>query len=157
MPQATDTSTDHGQAYGDWVAPKYDGALLVWPEAASLPDTARENRKRLDAADHVRIGHKSLPQWRTMLRSSDALVVATGHQTELHHVGVWVKNVVAHATAEAVDGQAVHWAVDTDSPKHLTLKWPGFASPISQGENIASAAWTSRIEPADREHLASLL
>ena len=52
-------------------------------------------------------------------------LIATGHQAELHHPGVWVKNVVIHAAAERIGAKSIHFAVDTDAPKHLVYRWPG--------------------------------
>ena len=120
MTQAATHSTDHGQAYGDWVAPKFDGALLVWPDAVLLPEVARDNRQHLDAADHVQFAGRSLPDWRRSLRHGDNLVIATGHQAELHHVGVWIKNAVTVAVAEACGGVAEHVVVSTDAPKAVS-------------------------------------
>ena len=60
-----------------------------------------------------------LPQLRRRVRQwvghqdDSRPLVACGHQTELYHPGVWVKNVVIDAAARALDGQAVHVALDT--------------------------------------------
>ena len=146
MPELTsetsETSSDHGQRYGDWAAPKYDGALLIWPAAETIADLARRNRAALDAAETVTIHGTPLPELRRQARDyvghrdGDAPLIATGHQCELHHPGVWVKNAVACAAAEACGGVAYHFAVDTDSPKHLKLRWPGFAMPITDDARV---------------------
>ncbi len=153
-------SSDHGQAYGQWIAPKSDGDLLVWPDAASLADTAKETRRALDAA-LVALLDRPLGEWRTEMRSflgaGDGPVVMTGHQSELHHPGVWVKNAVIHAVAEAAGGSAWHVAVDTDAPKHLKLRWPGFVGKISDDPRLHGAAWTGQLEPPTPAHLDELL
>lgn len=156
------SDTAHGQAYGHWVAPKTDGALLIWPQADQLARHARENQARLDAADHVSIGGVSLPELRKSARAfvghdGDAPLIATGHQCELHHPGVWIKNAVTAAVAEAGGGSGFHFAVDTDAPKHLKLKWPGFAASISDDLHLNGAAWTGLLDPPTPEHLDKLL
>ena len=154
--------TSHAQAYGDWKAPKYDGALLIWPDAPRLPEIACENRVRLDGADHVRIHGRPLPEVRREARvfvghRTDAPLIATGHQCELHHPGVWVKNAVICAVADACGGAAYHVAVDTDAPKHLKLKWPGFEGPITDDPFLHGAAWSGLLEPPAPDHLEMLL
>jgi len=41
-------------------------------------------------------------------------LIATGHQTELHHPGVWAKNALIDAVAGKLGGRAFHFAVDTE-------------------------------------------
>jgi hypothetical protein len=154
--------TDHGQTYGDWIAPKHDEALLVWPEASTLGEVARQNRAMLDAADHVTFAGTPLPELRRGARQflgvGDGPVVMTGHQCELHHAGVWVKNAVIDAVASACDGTAVHVAVDTDAPKHLMFRWPGLERPLraSDDPRLHGVAWTAQLAPPTPQHLATL-
>ena len=163
MPELTSvTSSDHGQQYGDWAAPKFDGALLIWPAADSVGGLAKQNRAALDAAEAVTIHGTPLPELRRQARAyvghrADAPLVATGHQCELHHPGVWVKNAVACAAAAACGGVAYHFAVDTDSPKHLKLRWPGFSKPITDDLRVNAAAWTGLLEPPSPAHLEVLM
>ena len=35
-----------------------------------------------------------------------------------------MKNALIDAVATKLVGQALHFAVDTDAPKHLALRWP---------------------------------
>lgn len=161
MPDAADAQP-LDQAYGHWVAPKYDGALMIWPEAATLADVAEANRRQLDAAA-VTIHGRALPEWRQIARAfvghrAEAPLVATGHQCELHHPGVWVKNTLINAVAEKAGGEArcLHLAVDLDAPKHLKLKWPGFEAPITDDDRIHSAAWSGLLDPPTPAHLATL-
>ena len=152
------------QTYGDWSAPKYDGALMVWPDPPTLAATAEANRRALDAADHVVIHGRALPEWRRETRAFlghdlDAPLVATGHQCELHHPGVWVKNAVINAVADAAGAgaAALHLAVDTDAPKHLKLRWPGFSRPITDDSRLLGAAWSGLLDPPTPGHLDGLL
>src|SRR4051812_34552595 len=95
--------------YADWKAPDEDGQLLVWPEPADLLRETRENHKRL-AASQIPIQNVPLNELRRRQREfmghgdADRPLVATGHQTELYHPGVWVKDALSNAVARAVGG-----------------------------------------------------
>lgn len=120
--------SDGGWAgYADWKAPKGDGEVLVWPGREGMETAVREARGRV-ARGAAWLG-VPLDEVRRRTRAflgvgGDEPLVVTGHQTELHHPGVWVKNAVIHALAERWSGRAMHLAVDTDQPKHLTLRYP---------------------------------
>jgi hypothetical protein len=135
-------------AYPDWKAPQADGASLIWPGPAKLLQDTLDNHYRLSRADHVHIQNASLPHLRKQARESighdDAVpLIATGHQTELHHAGVWAKNPLMDTVAARLSGQAYHLAVDTDAPKHLSLRWPGRALPLTDDPAVSSAAWSA--------------
>lgn len=51
-------------------------------------------------------------------------IIATGHQPEFHHAGVWIKNHLAARLARAVGGASLDLVVDNDVPKHLCLMMP---------------------------------
>jgi len=53
-----------------------------------------------------------------------APVIATGHQPELFHAGVWIKNFLAFRLAQLLGGSSVNLIVDNDIPKHLGLVAP---------------------------------
>lgn len=70
-----------------------------------------------------------LAQVRADLRRALALpesrpIVATGHQAEYFHAGVFAKTVAAHALAERAGGTAVFVTVDADLPKTQRLVLP---------------------------------
>lgn len=147
--------------YGTWKAPAEDGALLIWPNARTLLQQTIDNGKRLRAANDIRIQNLSLPEIRQRLRAfigidGDAPLIATGHQAELHHPGVWAKNVLINAVAGKLSGQAFHFAVDTDAPKHLSLRWPGGAEPLSDDPRADAAAWSGLLEPPTPAHLQQI-
>lgn len=179
-----------GSGYGDWKAPKEDGAVLIWPavSAERLGNLARENRASLDASG-VKVSGVPLGEVRRRVREyvglGDELAIVTGHQTELHHPGVWVKNIVICRVAEAISrsggkgpgARAVHLAVDTDQPKHLVLRYPvraGSSRAGADGSEVAaarelavtddpgmkggvtSAAWTGRVWGPGALHVAEL-
>ena len=149
----TDADTSHGQAYGDWSAPKHDGALLVWPEAGTLGGAAARNAQLVDQAGELQFAGLTLRELRDLARRfvghDSGPLILTGHQSELHHPGVWVKNAVI----DAVPGNALHVAVDTDQPKHLALRWPGVALPVTDDPRLRSAAWAGLLDPPSPAHL----
>ena len=155
---------DKGQAeiaYGSWSAPDEDGGLLIWPEPARIIELAQHSVAFLPYQD-VALGGVPLPELRAAARQAvgregDGPLIATGHQCELQHPGVWIKNAVMCAAAEACGGAALHIAVDTDAPKHLKLKWPGFSAPITDDPRANSAAWSGLLAPPTPGHIEYLL
>jgi hypothetical protein len=148
--------------YADWKAPDEDGQLLIWPDAAALLRETRENHRRLAASD-VRIQNVPLNELRRRQRhwightADDQPLIATGHQAELYHPGVWVKDVLINTVARRVGGQPWHFAVDTDSPKHLHLRWPGASMAITDDPRMNGAAWTGLLEGPTPAHVDELL
>jgi hypothetical protein len=56
---------------------------------------------------------------------SDATpLIVTGHQPELFHPGVWVKNFASYELARRHDGVSLHLIVDNDSVKKTTVRVP---------------------------------
>ena len=154
-------TTPAPHAYADWKAPREDGQILIWPAPATLLAQTLANHKRLSQADHVLVQNVPLAELRRRQRQwihhDDARpLIADGHQTELHHPGVWVKRVVAHQAASRLGGAAAHFAVDTDAPKHLQLRWIGGAEPVTDDPDVTKAEWTGLLDapsPAHVEHL----
>ncbi len=152
MPTAQET-------YPDWKAPAKDGEVLLWPEPMRFLEDARDNHRMLHAADDVLVQGVPLAELRRRQRhwightDDERLLIATGHQTELHHPGVWAKNALIHAAATAGGGEAYHFAVDTDEPKHLALRWPGYSSPITDDPELTQAAWCGLLASPSPRHL----
>jgi hypothetical protein len=148
--------------YPDWKAPAEDGQTLVWPEPRDMLAQARENQRRLGGAESVKLQGVPLAELRRKQRAwighaDDAQpVVASGHQAELYHPGVWVKDVLANALAQRLDGQRYHFAVDTDSPKHLNVRWPGYAEPLTDDAALTTAAWGGLLDAPSPAHVADL-
>src|SRR2546421_11695071 len=124
------TSSPPPPTYPDWKAPCEDGQILIWPEPVKLLSDTRENHRRLAEAD-ARIQNAPLSELRRAARAwighNDEAqpLIADGHQSELHHPGVWVKRVLSRFAACRLRGSAAHFAIDTDAPKHLMLRWLG--------------------------------
>ncbi|MDB5289385.1 MAG: hypothetical protein JWL69_626 [Phycisphaerales bacterium] len=144
--------------YDRWKAPSEDGQTLIWPPAPQLLADTQENHRRLSAAHSTLMQNVPLPEVRARMRlwlghdNNEAPLFATGHQAELHHPGVWVKNVLIDAAANKADGRAVHFAVDTDEPKHLQLRWPGGSVPLTD-ESHPKAEWSGLLPAPSPAHL----
>jgi hypothetical protein len=147
--------------YADWKAPAEDGRVLLWPERDELLRDTEHNLRRLNGADSVLVQGVPLAELRRRMRAwvghsdNDRPLVAMGHQTELYHAGVWAKNALVDAAAVKLGGRAVQFAVDTDEPKHLKLKWPGGGVPITDDDTPAEwAALLAAPSPAHLAHVA---
>jgi hypothetical protein len=129
-------------------APSHDGGLLAVPPLDQTPALLAEDRARLEgwsydfqgrsasrlrlmtrrqvweaaAAYHQRMGLEPVP---TLACGDEAdLLLATGHQPELFHPGVWAKNFAVAAMAERVAGRALNLIVDNDVPRSPSIRVP---------------------------------
>lgn len=148
--------------YADWKAPASDGQTLLWPDRHALFEQTRQNAARLRRATHVKIQNAPLPELRQRMRDwighreIDKPLIATGHQTELYHPGVWAKHAMIDAMASGLGGYAYFFAVDTDAPKHLQLRWPGGGEPITDDQRITKASWSGLLNQPTPAYLADL-
>jgi hypothetical protein len=148
--------------YANWKAPGQDGQVLLWPDAGDLLRQTRENARQLSSVDSVRVQGVPVSQLRRDIRvwlghaDHDRPLIATGHQTELYHPGVWAKHAAINAIAQACGGSAFHFAVDTDQPKHLNLRWPGTTLAITDDPAITDADWSGLLAPPTPVHLQEL-
>lgn len=156
-----------------WKAPSRDGEVLVWPSAGRLEHWVKSLWKPIAS------GGGEAPAWlgvaveeiraatrRFLGHVAEAPLLATGHQVELHHPGVWVKLAVVHQMAERWGGRAFHLAVDTDQPKHLALTYPvcppaaksaaRVSLPVTDDPLAASARWTGRLAGPSPAHATRL-
>ena len=110
-------------------APTEDGGTFVEPAAAKLAELTHANRT-LSSRYTFKILDQPVAEVRRTVRASlglpaDALVIATGHQPELIHPGVWAKHIVASRLARALDGVALNLIVDNDAPRAAAFTVPG--------------------------------
>ena len=148
--------------YADWKAPADDGEHLIWPDPAQILRDTTDNATRLNSADATRIQNVALPEIRRELRksighpeSADVSLIASGHQAELYHPGVWVKDVLANLAAQNLGGRAFHFAVDTDEPKHLLLRWPGGSAPLL--ERPTPASWAGALDTPSSQRIEQIV
>jgi hypothetical protein len=126
-------------------APSSDGALLAEPPLAEAGARLATSAARLARWEHDFQGRSAsrlraiarqqiFEQARRYLGSFDialpdrldpgAPLVVTGHQAELFHPGVWIKNFAAAAIARAEGGTALNLVVDDDILKSSSIRVP---------------------------------
>ena len=123
-----------GTPQGEWRVPRDNYGILTTHSAAAARAQAAETRQRLDTTELV-VGGRSLRELREQARAelvrgaqefaaqgtcgcpgidASAPVIATGHQPELFHPGVWAKNFAAHSLAWCTGTPAWNLIVDND-------------------------------------------
>jgi len=142
-------------AYPDWKAPAEDSAPLIWPQPDQILHDTVENHRRLSAWDSPLADLRR--RQRQMLKlSEDRPVIASGHQTELFHPGVWAKLAMIDAAARRLDADSFFAAVDSDAPKHLQLRWPDHSLPITDDPRLAAAQWCGLLDAPSASHVDRL-
>ncbi|MCH2113962.1 MAG: hypothetical protein MK171_03480 [Pirellulales bacterium] len=133
-----------GSHYQSFRAPPGDGEFLCVPPRESLPALLQENRQQ-----HVsRVSNKC--EWPLTALAAEARrealaaarrytqsyapmpankdqqgpLVFTGHQPELVHPGVWLKNFAADALARQAGGIAVNLIIDSDLCRNASVQVP---------------------------------
>ena len=125
-------------------APREHRVALIVPRPAELPQVVEANRELLASYDFQILG-RPVQSLRESARRSllvipydctlnarlgggqadpSSVLILTGHQPELYHPGVWLKNFLAGHLARAVGGVAINLNVDNDEAHHLTIKAP---------------------------------
>lgn len=132
-------------------APYENGAVLADPPFAALPALVDANRKLLDR-DNVTIGGLPLRELRSLARrealelaggEGDGPLLLAGHQPELSHPGVWVKNFALNGLAKKLGGIPLHLVVDNDTLKSTSLRFPAFDSGNPASVRLESVAFDS--------------
>jgi hypothetical protein len=152
-------------ALPDLKAPSGDSQILIWPDPSELIQSARDNAAALDNARQFTLQGLPIAEIRRRMRDwlghREGLLFVTGHQAELHHPGVWVKNVVINAAANRSGGAALHLAIDTDAPKHLDVRWPAASGqvrtmPFGDDPVIDVTPWSGLVATPSPAHLDQL-
>ena len=151
-------------------APSHDGSILSEPPLSEAQNALARNRQRLDRWDydvqgraafriremaraqvfeaarafHLRHGIEFDPQ-----PSLDQPLVVTGHQPELFHPGVWVKNFAVAQIARKVAGRGLNLIVDNDIPKSTTIKVPTGAIEGLRFKSVEFDQWADEIPYED--------
>jgi hypothetical protein len=127
-------------------APTADRAVLADPPFQQLPALVERNRRLLNRSD-VRIGGLPLSELRRQARAeiigdtSDSPLLITGHQPELSHPGVWVKNFALNGLAKKLGGVPLHLIADHDTMKLASLTFPTWDEWTPQSVRVESAAF----------------
>lgn len=124
-------------------APREDRAILAVPALTEAPGALARNRDSLERAT-ASIDGERLPSFRAQarrevldraveyLRAAGELIpridseslLLSGHQPELFHVGVWVKNFVLNRLARENGLTPLNLVVDNDTMKASSLRFP---------------------------------
>lgn len=125
--------------------------LIATPEAARWTDLARANRDAAGGWEFVVAG-RSVRDVRALARREalassaafsaglgvcvdapgepDGLVVATGHQPEIYHPGVWIKDFALQRLAGELGATAIDVVVDSDGFETLGVSSPCLAPEV---------------------------
>jgi hypothetical protein len=151
------------------VAPKSDGGLLVEPAPSATRGQIADNAARLAHWDYDFQGRRAdalrkkardevVPLAQSFLvdhgidgprfdvekaRASSIPLVITGHQPELFHPGVWVKNFITAAAARAHGGIGLNLIVDNDIPKSSSIQVPRARADLVETERVEFDRWGS--------------
>jgi hypothetical protein len=148
-------------------APEADGAVLVDPPLADVERVLTDNRRLLDRADLDIMG-RPLSELRRQARQSavaaardylrqagepvptfdDQSIVLVGHQPELFHPGVWIKNFVVNRLARTHGATPIHLIIDNDTAKTTAVRVPLQAhrpQPVGLVESVPFDEWTGEI------------
>src|SRR5262245_27827928 len=141
-------------------APTANGAVLAEPNFDALPALVEANRRLLHRAD-VGVGGLPLRELRALARrevlelahahtdspalraglSSDGPLLLAGHQPELAHPGVWVKNFALNGLARKLGGVPLHLVVDNDTLENTSLRFPTFNDHDPNSVRLESVAF----------------
>jgi hypothetical protein len=76
-------------------------------------------------------------------------LIVTGHQPELFHPGVWVKNFAAAAIAGSCQGQALNLIVDNDIPKSASIRVPALDGDALRTVRVDFDRWQGEVPYED--------
>lgn len=123
-------------------APAQNGEALIDPPLHEMGDLLQEGIRTLEESS-ARIGGTPLVEFRHQAKIElqqlvgDSLdlarpIVASGHQPELFHPGVWFKNWLLHHVSTAQNANSVNVVIDNDLATGASIK-----TPVGDAENIA--------------------
>lgn len=142
-------------------APRADGGVLIDPAWSAIPELIANNRAAAAASGHVIVAGQSLTSFAAAARHTllggameytadyrdvaqpspqrlanlDRVLLA-GHQPELFHVGVWMKNFALARLARETDSWAVNLVIDGDTLKSPSLRAPTDTLAEPRVENV---------------------
>jgi hypothetical protein len=151
-------------------APRDDGSVLAEPPLADAGRLLADNRHLFTNSDLQILG-KPLAELRALARqevlgaahdyfrengepvpsgTADSFILA-GHQPELHHPGVWVKNFALAGLARRHGSRALNLIVDNDTVKSTALRFPVRSGPSAAYlETIAFDEWNGEVPYEER-------
>ena len=91
--------------------PEEEGGILVSPPLSEVSRLLDRSRSRLHSVQRTQARAEVIGA------SADDLVVMGGHQPELFHPGVWLKNFALHGIARAHHAHSVNLVIDNDAAR----------------------------------------
>ena len=152
-------------------APAADGALLANPPFENLGATLADNANQLDRwqydfqgrrADRLRVmarsqvlglarrHHETFGLDWPEIPTGRADLVVTGHQPELFHPGVWVKNFAVAGLARARHGIGLNLIVDNDIPKGPSIRVPNRSGSLLRAVAVPFDIWAGEVPYEDQ-------
>jgi hypothetical protein len=155
-------------------APQDNGGVLAEPPLEAAGRHIAANREYLDRANLQILGRDwndlrraarkaAVDSARTYLSAageplplfdSDSLVMA-GHQPELFHPGVWIKNFALHGLSTRFATTPVNLIVDNDTAKSTVLRLPDLGSVAARFQH-AEPRHVENVPPQANAHIASV-
>ncbi|WZO96523.1 hypothetical protein EP7_003516 [Isosphaeraceae bacterium EP7] len=152
-------------------APSGDGALLASPSVAEASALLVRNSSTLSGWQHDFQG-RSADRLRAMARSqalqasrryleshgldvpamptrAEFPIVVTGHQPELYHPGVWVKNFCVARLARQQSGAGLNVIVDDDTPKSSSIRVPVELDGVLNAGRVDFDRWEGEVPHED--------
>jgi hypothetical protein len=153
-------------------APQEHGAVVAEPPLADVPNLLTANRQELVRIDANILGQPwaelrrqaqdtAVAAARSYLREagepvpsfSAASLVMAGHQPELFHPGVWVKNFALHQIAQENEATPINLVVDNDTAKSTSLRIPVLKTQDTPWPHVASVPfdhWSGEVPYEER-------
>lgn len=124
-------------------APSEDGGILYYPDLSLVAELIKENQKKLSTAQPLIFG-QPLKELR-LLAKEEAItasivflksnrqeikvdkslpLLVSGHQPELFHPGVWIKNFALHSISKKHALTPLNLIIDNDVVKHASISVP---------------------------------
>jgi hypothetical protein len=145
-------------------APQEHGAILAEPPLAVVEELVRQNRQRLAGSDFHLLGRS----WAELRHQAHQTAVAVakdylqqagepvpdycdtslflaGHQPELFHPGVWVKNFALNGLARNLGATPINLIVDQDTAKATVLRLPA----LPEAWSVERGAWSAERQAFD--------
>ncbi|MFV1964796.1 MAG: hypothetical protein ACC628_05195 [Pirellulaceae bacterium] len=140
------TMTGSAIAYQRFRVPREHGEILAVPSLDEVPRLVAENRSLHDgwqgdcqgrclgdlarqarhdlwrAATHYTRNYRDRVE--TASPETDTPILLTGHQPELYHPGVWIKNFAISSAAQKWNARAVHLIIDNDTATSAAIRIP---------------------------------
>jgi hypothetical protein len=153
-------------------APQQHGAIVAEPPLGDAEELVAANRQRLASINLHLLGrpsadlrrqarHDAVATAKEYLQQAgepaadygDSSLLMAGHQPELFHPGVWVKNFALNGLAKALGATPVNLIVDNDTAKATSLRIPALASPENPWPHAVSLPydhWTGEVPYEER-------